>query len=234
MLHFDNRLVRELPGDDDTRNIPRQVFGALWSAVQPTPVAAPRLLAYSAEMARELGLDGDDLGSPQWLAALAGNALLPGMSAYATCYGGHQFGNWANQLGDGRAIFLGETVNRDGRRFELQLKGAGPTPYSRGADGRAVLRSSIREFLCSEAMHHLGVPTTRALSLVATGEAFAASRRLSFASAISSCPRRAATRRCCAAWSIFASRATSPNSRQFRKASDCCAGSSRSASAARG
>ena len=171
MLSFDNRLLRELPGDDDTRNIPRQVFGALWSAVQPTPVGAPRLLAYSAEMARELGLDGDDLGSPQWLAALAGNALLPGMSAYATCYGGHQFGNWANQLGDGRAIFLGETVNRDGRRFELQLKGAGPTPYSRGADGRAVLRSSIREFLCSEAMHHLGVPTTRALSLVATGEA---------------------------------------------------------------
>ena len=171
MLSFDNRLLRELPGDDDTRNQPRQVFGALWSAVQPTPVGAPRLLAYSAEMARELGLDGDDLGSPQWLAALAGNALLPGMSAYATCYGGHQFGNWANQLGDGRAIFLGETVNRDGRRFELQLKGAGPTPYSRGADGRAVLRSSIREFLCSEAMHHLGVPTTRALSLVATGEA---------------------------------------------------------------
>jgi uncharacterized protein YdiU (UPF0061 family) len=171
MLNFDNRLVRELPGDDDTRNQPRQVFGALWSPVQPTPVGAPRLLAYSAEMARELGLDADELGSPRWLAALAGNALLPGMSAYATCYGGHQFGNWANQLGDGRAIFLGETVNRDGRRFELQLKGAGPTPYSRGADGRAVLRSSIREFLCSEAMHHLGVPTTRALSLVATGEA---------------------------------------------------------------
>ena len=171
MLSFDNRLVRELPGDDDTRNQPRQVYGALWSPVQPTPVGAPRLLAYSAEMARELGLDGAALGTSPWLAALAGNALLPGMRAYATCYGGHQFGNWANQLGDGRAIFLGETVNGDGRRFELQLKGAGPTPYSRGADGRAVLRSSIREFLCSEAMHHLGVPTTRALSLVATGEA---------------------------------------------------------------
>ena len=171
MLHFDNRLVRELPGDDETRNVPRQVFGALWSPVTPTPVAAPRLLAYSIEMARELGLDGDELNSPQWVAALAGNALLPGMSAYATCYGGHQFGNWANQLGDGRAINLGETVNAAGQRFELQLKGAGPTPYSRSADGRAVLRSSIREFLCSEAMHHLGVPTTRALSLVSTGEA---------------------------------------------------------------
>ena len=171
MLHFDNRLVRELPGDDDARNHPRQVLGALWSPVMPTPVAAPRLLAYSIEMARELGLDDDELRSPPWIAALSGNALLPGMSAYATCYGGHQFGNWARQLGDGRAIYLGETVNACGQRFELQLKGAGPTPYSRSADGRAVLRSSIREFLCSEAMHHLGVPTTRALSLLTTGEA---------------------------------------------------------------
>jgi uncharacterized protein YdiU (UPF0061 family) len=86
------------------------------------------------------------------------------------CYGGHQFGNWAGQLGDGRAINLGEVLNQSGERFTLQLKGAGPTPYSRGADGLAVLRSSVREFLCSEAMHHLGVPTTRALSLTLTGE----------------------------------------------------------------
>jgi uncharacterized protein YdiU (UPF0061 family) len=92
------------------------------------------------------------------------------MQPYAACYGGHQFGHWAGQLGDGRAITLGEVVNARGERWELQLKGAGPTPYSRTADGRAVLRSSIREFLCSEAMHHLGVPTTRALSVVATGE----------------------------------------------------------------
>src|SRR5690606_39927366 len=89
---------------------------------------------------------------------------------YAAAYGGHQFGTWAGQLGDGRAISLGEAVAPDGTVQELQLKGAGPTPYSRRADGRAVLRSSVREFLCSEAMHHLGVPTTRALSLVATGE----------------------------------------------------------------
>ncbi len=171
MLYFDNRLLRELPGDDDTRNHPRQVRGALWSAVMPTPVAAPRLFAHSREMAQQLGVDEHDLASPPWVEALAGNALLPGMAAYATCYGGHQFGNWARQLGDGRAIFLGETINGAGERFELQLKGAGPTPYSRRADGRAVLRSSIREFLCSEAMYHLGVPTTRALSLVATGEA---------------------------------------------------------------
>ena len=117
-----------------------------------------------------LGCPADEIESPEWLGALAGNRLLPGMSAYATCYGGHQFGQWAGQLGDGRAIFLGEVVGRDARRYELQLKGAGPTPYSRRADGRAVLRSSIREFLCSEAMHHLGVPTTRALALVTTGE----------------------------------------------------------------
>src|SRR5690606_3381217 len=89
---------------------------------------------------------------------------------YAAAYGGHQFGTWAGQLGDGRAITLGEAIAPDGQRLELQLKGAGPTPYRRRADGRAVLRSSVREFLCSEAMHHLGVPTTRALSLVATGE----------------------------------------------------------------
>ena len=95
----------------------------------------------------------------------------PGMEPYAANYGGHQFGHWAGQLGDGRAITLGETINAAGERWELQLKGAGLTPYSRTADGRAVLRSSIREFLCSEAMHHLGVPTTRALSLVGTGEA---------------------------------------------------------------
>ena len=170
MLHLDNRLVRELPGDADTQNHPRQVLGALWSPVSPTPVAAPQLIAWSREMAQLLDLDERDLNSPPWLQTLSGNALLPGMHTYATCYGGHQFGSWARQLGDGRAIFLGEVVNRAGQRFELQLKGAGPTPYSRQADGRAVLRSSIREFLCSEAMHHLGVPTTRALALVATGE----------------------------------------------------------------
>ncbi len=170
MLRFDNRLVRELPGDTDTRNHPRPVLGAAWSPVTPTPVAAPRLLAWSREMAETLGLDERELHSADWLAALSGNGLLPGMETYATCYGGYQFGSWADQLGDGRAIFLGETVNATGQRFELQLKGAGRTPYSRRADGRAVLRSSIREFICSEAMHHLGVPTTRALSLVTTGE----------------------------------------------------------------
>jgi uncharacterized protein YdiU (UPF0061 family) len=119
-------------------------------------------------MAAQLGIDPAELAT-DWLPALAGNGTLPGMTTYATRYGGHQFGHWAGQLGDGRAIYLGELLAH-GKRWELQLKGAGPTPYARHADGRAVLRSSIREFLCSEAMHHLGIPTTRALSLVGTGE----------------------------------------------------------------
>ena len=147
------------------------MHGALYSRVEPTPVAAPRLIAYSREVAALLGIDAADIESPEFAQVFGGNALLDGMQPYAANYGGHQFGHWAGQLGDGRAITLGETINAAGERWELQLKGAGPTPYSRTADGRAVLRSSVREFLCSEAMHHLGVPTTRALSLVATGEA---------------------------------------------------------------
>ena len=170
-LTFDNRFVAELPGDPETRNARRQVLGAAWSSVLPTPVPEPRLIAHSREMAEAVGFTPEQVASPEFARVFSGNALLPGMEPYAACYGGHQFGSWANQLGDGRAITLGEVVNPRGERWELQLKGAGPTPYSRTADGRAVLRSSIREFLCSEAMHHLGIPTTRALSLVGTGEA---------------------------------------------------------------
>jgi serine/tyrosine/threonine adenylyltransferase len=169
-LRFDDRFLRELPGDPETKNFRRQVQGACWSRVLPTRVAAPRMIAFSPEMAAELGISEATMGSQDLADVLGGNALLPGMDPYAACYGGHQFGNWAGQLGDGRALVLGELVNEAGARWELQLKGAGPTPYSRGADGRAVLRSSIREFLCSEAMHHLGIPTTRALALVTTGE----------------------------------------------------------------
>lgn len=169
-LRFDNRFVRELPGDPEADNHVRPVHGACYSRVQPTPVRAPRLLAWSREMAEILGLGEADVRSAEFAQVFAGNALLPGMEPYAACYGGHQFGNWAGQLGDGRAITLGETIDARGERWELQLKGAGQTPYSRFADGRAVLRSSLREFLCSEAMHHLGVPTTRALSLITTGE----------------------------------------------------------------
>ena len=169
-LQFDNRFIRELPGDPETGPRVREVRGAAWSAVMPTPVQAPRLLAYAAEVAALLGLEPALLESVDFPRVFGGNALIAGMQPWAANYGGHQFGNWAGQLGDGRAISLGELLTAEGGRWELQLKGAGRTPYSRGADGRAVLRSSIREFLCSEAMHHLGVPTTRALSLVSTGE----------------------------------------------------------------
>ena len=169
-LHFDNRFVRELPGDPESDPRSRTVLAAAYSRVQPTRVAAPRLLAHSPEMASRLGLTQEDVASPAFAEVFGGNALQEGMTPYAANYGGHQFGHWAGQLGDGRAITLGEAITGDGERWELQLKGAGPTPYSRHADGRAVLRSSVREFLCSEAMHHLGIPTTRALSLVATGD----------------------------------------------------------------
>jgi uncharacterized protein YdiU (UPF0061 family) len=168
-FRFDNRFIRELPGDREKGGWPRQV-AALYSRVDPTPVASPTLVAHSREMAATLGFTPEDVASPQFAAVFGGNALLDGMEPFAVNYGGHQFGYWAGQLGDGRAITLGELIDRAGNRWELQLKGAGLTPYSRGADGRAVLRSSVREFLCSEAMHHLGVPTTRALSLVTTGE----------------------------------------------------------------
>ncbi len=121
-------------------------------------------------MARTLGISAEVCRSQEFTDVFVGNRLLTGMDPYATCYGGHQFGYWAGQLGDGRAINLGEVINAEQQRWALQLKGAGPTPYSRTADGLAVLRSSLREFLCSEAMFHLGVPTTRALSLILTGD----------------------------------------------------------------
>ncbi|MGH8498995.1 MAG: protein adenylyltransferase SelO family protein, partial [Methylococcales bacterium] len=170
LLNFDNRFIRELPADLQIGSGTRQVQAAAYSLVATTPVHSPYLLAYSPEVAELLDLDDSDIQSDEFLNAFSGNALLPDMESYAANYGGHQFGHWAGQLGDGRAIALGEVVSNNGLHWELQLKGAGPTPYSRHADGRAVLRSSLREFLCSEAMHHLGVPTTRALSLITTGE----------------------------------------------------------------
>jgi serine/tyrosine/threonine adenylyltransferase len=184
-LNWQNRFVETFPGDPETRNFTRRVRGVLYSEVRPTPVADPKLLGWSGTFADEIGLarpdDADDRAS---LELLAGNRVLPSMRPYAARYGGHQFGSWAGQLGDGRAITLGEVdfpgnrvtnphgtgVATTSPRLEFQLKGPGKTPYSRHADGRAVLRSSLREFLCSEAMHFLGVPTTRALSLVTTGE----------------------------------------------------------------
>lgn len=169
-ITFDNRFTRELPADPIHDNRRRQVSKACFSRVRPTEVAAPELVAYSKEVAELLGLQENICRTPQFASVFGGNNVLPGMDPFAMCYGGHQFGNWAGQLGDGRAINLGEVLTPKGQHWTLQLKGAGPTPYSRTADGLAVLRSSVREFLCSEAMFHLGVPTTRALSLVLSGE----------------------------------------------------------------
>lgn len=169
-LNFTNRFTRELPADPNTAHSRRQVVGACFSRVKPTTVADPQLVAYSREVAEMLELSPEVCESQRFANVFGGNEVLDGMDPFAMCYGGHQFGNWAGQLGDGRAINLGEIVNSAGQHWTLQLKGAGPTPYSRTADGLAVLRSSVREFLCSEAMYHLGVPTTRALSLVLSGE----------------------------------------------------------------
>jgi len=169
-LSFDNRFVRELPADPIADNYRRQVANACYSFVNPTAVRAPQLVCAATDVADLIHLNHDELTTNFFTEIFSGNKLLAGMQPHACCYGGHQFGNWAGQLGDGRAINLGEIKTAQGEHWTLQLKGAGPTPYSRTADGLAVLRSSVREFLCSEAMHHLGIPTTRALSLVLTGE----------------------------------------------------------------
>ncbi|HET9664754.1 MAG TPA: YdiU family protein, partial [Burkholderiales bacterium] len=169
-LAYEATFVRELPGDPLLHNVSRAVRDACYTRVNPTPVSAPRLLGWSDALGETLCIARPGSATAPAVEVLAGNRVLAGMAPYAARYGGHQFGVWAGQLGDGRAITLGEVIAPDGRRHDLQLKGAGRTPYSRTADGRAVLRSSLREFVCSEAMHWLGVPTTRALSLVATGD----------------------------------------------------------------
>lgn len=163
---YKNDFVSSFNGDESGDLSSRQTPGALYSKALPTPVPQPKLIGWSYELAKELGIESP---TEEDLQILGGNKVTPSMLPYAACYAGHQFGNWAGQLGDGRAITLGEW-EKDSKSWEFQLKGAGPTAYSRRADGRAVLRSSVREFLMSEAMHHLGVPTTRALSLVTTGE----------------------------------------------------------------
>jgi serine/tyrosine/threonine adenylyltransferase len=167
-IQFINRFTDTFPGDDSGNVMPRQTPGMLYSKALPTPVKKVELLAWSDELAQELEIDKPITQNA--IDILGGNYVSPSMYPFAACYAGHQFGNWAGQLGDGRAITLGEMETSTGSRFELQLKGAGPTAYSRRADGRAVLRSSVREYLMSEAMHYLGVPTTRALSLVSTGD----------------------------------------------------------------
>jgi len=167
---FDTRYIDNLPADKRTDNTPRQVHGACFSWVLPAQTSAASLLAYSADAAALLDLTSADCEAARFTSVFSGNEILDETKPYATSYGGHQFGNWAGQLGDGRAINLCSIINKKGDTWTLQLKGAGPTPYSRTADGFAVLRSSLREFLCSEAMYYLGVPTTRALSLITTGD----------------------------------------------------------------
>ena len=168
-LQLDHCYTEKLPADSVEENYTREVTGACYSHVSPVASPAPELISYSRDAAELLELSPEICDSAAYLGTFSGSQLLPDMKPYATRYGGHQFGNWAGQLGDGRAINLGDILNKKGERWALQLKGSGPTPYSRRADGLAVLRSSVREFLCSEAMFHLGVPTTRALSLITTG-----------------------------------------------------------------
>src|SRR5579859_6571637 len=142
-----------------------------FTRVGPTRVADPTLIAFNSALASELGLDVSDLDARTLAEIFSGNRALPGSLPLAMAYAGHQFGQFVPQLGDGRAILLGEMCDRSGRRRDIQLKGSGRTPYSRSGDGRAALGPVLREYLVSEAMHALGIPTTRALAAVATGEA---------------------------------------------------------------
>ena len=162
-------FTRALPRDAEDKNYRRQVFKAGYSYVRPKVPSAPRLIHFSQEVLTELGISKEEVSSAEFLNLMSGTAVYPDTKPYAMAYAGHQFGNWAGQLGDGRAINLFE-LEHGKKLWAIQLKGAGETPYSRQGDGLAVLRSSIREYLCSEAMHHLGVPTTRALTLVLTGD----------------------------------------------------------------
>lgn len=167
-INHEGRFVKQLPGDPIEKNYPRQVEKAHYSFVNTVTPKNPNLVHSSSDLMQELGIEVGDYKT--FLSIVSGDKPFPSAQAYAMCYGGHQFGHWAGQLGDGRAINIMEgKVNGNYQTF--QLKGAGPTPYSRSGDGFAVLRSSIREYLCSEAMYHLGVPTSRALSLVRTGDA---------------------------------------------------------------
>ncbi len=156
LFAFDNSYVRELEG--------------LYAAWQAAPVSAARLLALNEELATELGVDPEALRAPDGVAVLAGNATPEGASPVAQAYAGHQFGGFSPRLGDGRALLLGEVIDVHGRRRDLHLKGSGRTPFARGGDGKAAVGPMLREYVIGEAMHALGIPTTRALAVVATGD----------------------------------------------------------------
>ena len=160
------RAVPRFSFDNSYARLPERFF----ARQPPVPVAAPALLRLNEALARELGLDPAMLASPDGVAMLAGNRVPEGAAPLAMAYAGHQFGNFVPQLGDGRAILLGEVIDRAGVRRDIQLKGAGRTPFSRGGDGRAALGPALREYIVSEAMAGLGIATTRALAVVTTGE----------------------------------------------------------------
>ena len=156
----------QVPFDNSYVRLPARFF----ARVSPTQVPAPRLIHLNDALAQELGLDAAQLRSESGAQMLAGNFIPAGAEPLAMAYAGHQFGNWVPQLGDGRAVLLGEVIDRNGVRRDIQLKGAGRTPFSRSGDGRAVLGPSLREYLVSEAMAALGIPTTRALAVTLTGD----------------------------------------------------------------
>ncbi len=156
MIHFDNSYAR----------LPERFI----APVLPTPVKAPQLIAFNRPLAEELGLDVEDIDNARLAEIFSGNAVPQGAEPLAMAYAGHQFGNFVLQLGDGRAILLGEVIDRNGKRRDIQLKGSGPTRFSRRGDGRAALGPVLREYIVSEAMYALGIPATRALAAVTTGE----------------------------------------------------------------
>jgi uncharacterized protein YdiU (UPF0061 family) len=161
------RKLEELPFDNTYARLPETFF----ARVMPTPLPSPYLVSFNPDAAALIGLDPDEAKRPEFAEVFSGNKLLPGSDPVAMLYYGHQFGVYAGQLGDGRALLLGEIRNHAGEKWDLHLKGAGHTPFSRDGDGRAVLRSCIREYLGGEAMHGLGIPTTRSLCIVAGEEA---------------------------------------------------------------
>ncbi len=159
-------MTIRIPFDNSYARLPEGFF----ARVGPVPVRAPRLIRLNEPLARELGLDPEALSSPEGVAVLAGGEIAEGSEPLAAAYAGHQFGSFVPQLGDGRAVLLGEVLDRNGARRDIQLKGSGKTPFSRGGDGRAALGPVLREYVVSEAMAAMGVPTTRALAAVTTGE----------------------------------------------------------------
>jgi serine/tyrosine/threonine adenylyltransferase len=160
-------MTVRIPFDNSYARLPERFYARL----DPTPVAAPRLVRLNVALAEQLGIDPGELVGPEGVAIVSGNTVPTGAAPMALAYAGHQFGHFVPRLGDGRANLLGEVVGTDGRRRDIQLKGSGPTPFSRSGDGRAALGPVLREFLISEAMAALGVPTTRTLAAVTTGEA---------------------------------------------------------------